>query len=119
MTDFNKIGSAQASQSSQELTPVQKQALSRLHDAATQFEGVFLEMVMNAMNDTVPKDSIFGDQSSSEQTWQSMLSDERAQAMAKSGGLGIGKVLEEQLRNQVLGDAQQEAHVDVNRRIDP
>ena len=119
MSDFNKIGGVQQAKPAQELTPVQKQALSRLHDAATQLEGVFLQMVMTAMNDTVPKDSIFGQESASEQTWQGMLSDERAQAMAKSGGLGIGKILEDQLRNQVLGDAQHEAHVDVNRRIDP
>lgn len=119
MSDFNKIGDAAKTQRAPELTTVQKQALSRLHDATTQLEGVFLQMVMSAMNDTVPKDSIFGQESASEQTWQGMLSDERAQAMAKSGALGIGKVLEEQLRNQVLGDAQQEAHVDVNRRIDP
>ena len=119
MSDLSKIGGAQPEKPAQELTPVQKQALSRLHDAATQLEGVFLQMVMSAMNDTVPKDSIFGQESASEQTWQSMLSDERAQAMAKNGGLGIGKILEDQLRNQVLGDAQHEAHVDVNRRIDP
>lgn len=119
MSDLSKIGGAQPVKPAQELTPVQKQALTRLHDAATQLEGVFLQMVLSAMNDTVPKDSIFGQESASEQTWQSMLSDERAQAMAKNGGLGIGKILEDQLRNQVLGDAQHEAHVDVNRRIDP
>lgn len=112
MSDIGKV-------SAQPLTDVQKQALSRLHDATTQLEGVFTQMVMNAMNETVPKDSIFGTESASEQSWQGMLSDERAQAIAKSGSLGIGKVLEEQLKNQVLGDAQQEAHVDVNRRIDP
>lgn len=119
MADFGKIGDALNAAKTPELTPVQKQALSRLHDATTQLEGVFLQMVMSAMNDTVPKDSIFGQESSSEQTWEGMLSDERAQAIAKSGSLGIGKILEHQLKSQVLGDAQQEAHVDVNRRIDP
>lgn len=101
------------------LTQVQKQALERLHAAATQLEGVFLQMVMDSMNKTVSKDSIFGKESESEETWQGMLSDQRAQAIAKSGSLGIGKVLEAQLRNQVLGDAAHEAHVDVDRRIDP
>ncbi|HEV7179745.1 MAG TPA: rod-binding protein [Candidatus Baltobacteraceae bacterium] len=118
MSDLSKIGAQQAAPA-QPLTDVQKQALARLHDAATQLEGVFLQMVMSAMNDTVPKDSIFGKESASEETWQSMLSDERSQAIAKSGSIGIGKILEQQMRNQVLGDAQQEAHVEVDRRIDP
>jgi flagellar protein FlgJ len=114
--DINSVGqNAQP----QQLTPEQQQALKRLHEAATQFEGVFMEMVMNAMEDTVPKDSIFGQESASEGTWQSMLNDERSQAIAQSGSLGIGRVLEEQMRNQVLSDAHQEAHVDVNRRTEP
>lgn len=106
--------------SGQPLTAEQKQALSRLHEATTQLEGVFLEMVMNSMQDTVGKESIFGqDDTQSETTWQSMLNNERAQDIAKSGTLGIGKVLEEQLKNQVLSDAPREAHTDVNQRIEP
>jgi peptidoglycan hydrolase FlgJ len=101
------------------LTPDQTAALEKLHQAATQLEGVFLQMVMNAMQDTVPKESIFGDESASEETWQSMLTDQRAQAMAQNGGLGIAKVLEQQLRSQVLSDASREAHTEVQRRIDP
>ena len=114
--DINGIGK---SAQSQQLTPEQQEALKRLHEAATQFEGVFMQMVMDAMQETVPKDSVFGQESASEETWQSMLNDERAQAMAKDGGLGIGRVLEEQMRSQVLSDAHQEAHVDVNRRTEP
>ena len=101
------------------LTPDQKEALTKLHDAATQFEGVFMQMVMSAMQDTVPKDSIFGQESDAEQTWSEMLNDQRAQAIAKEGGLGIGKVLEEQMRSQVLANAKQEAHVQVDGRIEP
>jgi Rod binding domain-containing protein len=67
------------------LTPAQKQALAKLHDAATQFEGVFTEMLMNAMQDTVPQQTLFGGDNSAEQTWQSMLNDERSQEMAKNG----------------------------------
>ncbi|MBV8639548.1 MAG: rod-binding protein [Candidatus Eremiobacteraeota bacterium] len=114
--DINGVGK---NAQSQQLTPDQQQALKRLHEAATQFEGVFMEMVMNAMQDTVPKESIFGQNSSSEEMWQGMLNDERAQAMAQNGGLGIGKVLEEQMRSQVLSDAHQEAHVDVKGRTEP
>jgi peptidoglycan hydrolase FlgJ len=101
------------------LTPVQKQALAKLDDAAKQFEGVFLQILMTAMQDTVPKESIFGQDDSSEQTWQGMLNDERAQEIAKSGTFGLAQQLEEQLRPQVLGDAAQEAHTNVDRRIEP
>lgn len=116
MADVTGIGKAAQPKV---LTPEQQAALKKLHEAATQFEGVFMQMVMSAMQETVPQQSIFGQQDGSEQTWQSMLNDERAQAMAQNGGLGIGKVLEEQLRSQVLADASHEAHVDVNRRIEP
>ena len=116
MSDISNVGKTGASQP---LTAEQKQALERLHQAATQLEGVFLQMVMNAMEDTVPKESIFGKESASEETWQSMLNDQRAQAMANSGAVGIGKILEQQMRNQVLADAPHEAKVDVERRTEP
>jgi Rod binding domain-containing protein len=116
----SNVASVGAPAAATPLTADQKQALSRLHQAATQLEGVFLEMVMNEMQDTVPKESIFGaDSSNSEETWQGMLNNERSQAIASSGSLGIGKVLEQQLRAQVLSDAPHEAHVQVEGRIDP
>ncbi len=118
-TPVDPSSSSPQTQSSQNLTPVQKQALAKLHDAATQFEGVFLEMLMNAMQDTVPEQSIFGEESASEQTWQGMLNDERAQAIAKNGAFGLAQQLEGQLRNQVLDDASHEANVDVDRRTEP
>ncbi len=108
-----------SSSGSTPLTPQQKQALAKLHDAATQFEGVFTEMLMNAMQETVPQQTLFGSDDSSEQTWQSMLNDERSQEMAKDGGFGLAAQLESQFRNQVLGDASKESKVDVDRRIDP
>lgn len=119
-TPIDPAGSNNAqAQSAQNLTPVQKAALAKLHDAATQFEGVFLEMLMNAMQDTVPEQSIFGQESSSESTWQSMLNDERSQAIAHSGSFGLAQQLEDQMRNQVLGDASKEANVNVEGRITP
>ena len=110
---------APSPQSAQNLTPEQKRALGNLHEAATQFEGVFAELLMNAMQETVPTGGIFGDQSMAEQTWQSMLNDERSQEMAKSGAFGLAKQLESEFRDQVLGDASREAHVDVDKRIEP
>lgn len=112
MSDIAKVGAQQP------LTQEQQTALKRLHDAAQQLEGVFLQMVMSAMQDTVPKDSIFGKESASESTWQDMLTNQRSQAIAQQGSFGVAKVLEEQLRSQVLGNAAHESHVDVDRRTD-
>lgn len=112
--------SAAAAAQAQSLTQEQKKALANLHQAATQFEGVFLQMVMGAMRDTVPQQTLFGKDNSAEQTWQSMLDDEYSQQMSKSGGLGLAQQLERQMRAVVLSNAHTEAgaHVD-DRRIEP
>jgi flagellar protein FlgJ len=110
----------QAQHAQPALTPDQQKALQNLHQAATQFEGVFLQMVMGAMRDTVPQESIFGRDSASEQTWQSMLDDEYSQQMAKAGGLGLATQLEQQMRGVVLSNARTEARANVDqRRIQP
>jgi len=101
----------------QALTPQQHQALQHLHSAATQLEGVFLDMLFSAMRETVPKESVFGQESSAEETFQSMLDEQRSQAVAQSGSFGIAKVLEEQLKQSVLSDASRESKTQVNRDL--
>lgn len=109
----------QAPQEPQATTPQQKAALQRLHSAATQLEGVFLDMLFSAMRDTVPKESIFGKESNAEGTFQTMLDEQRSQAIAKSGSFGIAKVLEEQLKRSVLQDAGRESKTDVPQELEP
>jgi flagellar protein FlgJ len=103
----------------QQYTPQQKAALDRLHTAATQLEGVFLNMLFSAMRETVPQETIFGKESSSEQTFQTMLDGQRSQQMAQSGSFGIAKVLEEQLRQSVLADADRESKSAVPKELEP
>lgn len=100
-------------------TPAQKAALSHLHTAATQLEGVFLDMLFSAMRETVPQQSIFGKESGAEQTFQSMLDEQRSQQMAQSGTLGIAKVLEAQLKQSVLADASRESKMHVPKELEP
>jgi flagellar protein FlgJ len=102
-----------------EYTPQQKQALQRLHQAASQLEGVFLDMLFSAMRDTVGKDSIFGKQSSGEETFQTMLDEQRSQSVAQSGSFGIARVLEEQLRSSVLSDAGRESKTSIPKELEP
>ena len=114
MAGVGSVGAAHAP-----LTAEQQKALSNLHEAATQFEGVFLQMVMSAMRDTVPQESIFGKDSASEQTWQSMLDDQYSQQLARSGGFGLAAQLERQMRAVVLGNAHAESSATVDGRIQP
>ncbi|MFN2448630.1 MAG: rod-binding protein [Candidatus Baltobacteraceae bacterium] len=97
----------------------QKQALERLHTAATQLEGVFLNMLFGAMRQTVGKETLFVKEDNATETFQSMLDDQRSQSVAKSGAFGIARVLEEQLRSSVLSDASREAKTQVNKELDP
>jgi Rod binding domain-containing protein len=86
------------------LTADQQAALKKLHDAATQLEGVFVGMLFKEMHKTVPDDGgVFGKKSNAEAMWQDMLDEKQADAMAKTGSFGIGKMVEQQLRAQVLG----------------
>jgi Rod binding domain-containing protein len=87
------------------LTAEQQAALKKLHDAATQLEGVFVGMLFKEMHKTVSKDTIFGKQSNADDMWQSMLDEKQADAIAKTGSFGIAKMVESQLRAQVIGSA--------------
>lgn len=108
-----------APQQTPQYTPAQKQALERLHGAATQLEGVFLDMLFSAMRETVPQQSIFGQENGGEQTFQTMLDEQRAQQMAQSGSMGIAKVLEQQLKQSVLADAGRESKSQVLPEFEP
>ena len=66
-------------------------------------------MLFKEMHATVPKDSLFGKDSSSEQTFTEMLDQQRASQMAQSGSFGIGKLIEQQLRAAVLANPHREA----------
>jgi flagellar protein FlgJ len=94
------------------LTADQKTALAHLHTAANQFEGVFVGMVLKEMRASVSKDSLFGNSNASEM-FNSMLDDQRAQSMAETGSLGIGKMVESQLKATVLANAAHESKVGV------
>ncbi len=69
--------------------------------AATQFEALFLEMVMKSMRDAAPADGLF----SSEQgrTMQGMLDQQYARALA-SRGIGLADVLARQMAPRGMPD---------------
>lgn len=63
--------------------------------AAQQFEGLFTQMMLKSMRDTVPQDGLFGSEQS--KFFTSMLDSQMAQDFSRSGSLGLAKVLERQL----------------------
>ena len=121
--DIQKASTSSAilrqAQDDKKLTPAQEKALDRLHSAATQLEGVFLDMLFSAMRNTVSKETIFGKQSSAEETFQTMLDEQRSQSVAQSGSFGIARVLEEQLRQSVLSDASRESKTEIPKELEP
>jgi Rod binding domain-containing protein len=48
-----------------------------------------------------------------------MLDEQRAQQISQSGSLGIAKVLEQQLKDSVLADADREAKAPVQQELEP
>jgi Rod binding domain-containing protein len=102
------------------LTADQQAALKKLHDAATQLEGVFAGMLFKEMHKTVPDDGgVFGKRSNAEQMWQDMLDEKQADAMAKTGSFGIAKMVERQLRAQVLASPGTAPHLPTSINTSP
>jgi Rod binding domain-containing protein len=93
-----------AANSVRPLTTEQQQALTKLHQASQQMESLFVGMLFKEMRKSAPTTSLTGKVSNAEETFEGMLDDKRAQELAKTGALGIGKILEQQLRGAVLAD---------------
>jgi Rod binding domain-containing protein len=96
---LDQIGAA----SSQPLTAEQQQALTKLHQAAQQMESLFVDMLFKEMRKSAPPVSLTGKTSNAEQTFGEMLDTKRAEELSKTGSLGIGTIVEQQLRASVLG----------------
>jgi flagellar protein FlgJ len=85
------------------VTAAQQQQLAKLHQAAQQMESLFVDMLFKEMRKSAPPVSLTGKTSNAEETFGEMLDTKRADELSKSGALGIGKILEQQLRSSVLG----------------
>ncbi len=97
---FDKI----AGPSQAPLTNDQQAALKKLHQAAQQMESLFVDMLFKEMRKSAPPVSLTGKTSNAEATFSDMLDEKRAEALSTSGSLGIGKILEQQLRASVLAE---------------
>ncbi len=67
-----------------------------LQKAAQDFESVLLNMVLKAMWKTIPKSDLF-EKSNSTQIYEGLMLSSLSEEMAKNGGMGVSKVLYQQL----------------------
>jgi flagellar protein FlgJ len=97
--ELGKLGTSPAP-----LTNEQQQALQKLHLAAQQMESLFVDLLFKEMRKSAPPASLTGKTSNAEATFSDMLDEKRAEELSKSGSLGIGAILEGQLRASVLAE---------------
>lgn len=102
---------------SKPLTPEQQAALANLHKVATQFEGIFVGMLLHELHKDQPDDTLFGKRSNGEKIFSDMLDDQRAQSMASTGYFGIAKEIETQMRSAVLANSATEAKSSTKGRL--
>ena len=71
-----------------------------IKEAAKQFEGMFMQMVMKSMRDATPQDGLFN--SDATRFYQTVLDQQMAQQLGASGQLGFAKQIEAQLARSTL-----------------
>ncbi len=70
-----------------------------LQKAAQDFEAVMLNMVIKAMWKTIPESGLF-EKNSSTQIYEGLMHSALSEEMARNGGMGIAKVLYQQLSRE-------------------
>jgi Rod binding domain-containing protein len=70
-----------------------------LQKAAQDFEAVLLNMVLKAMWKTIPKSDLF-EKNSATKIYEGLMHSSLSEEMAMNGGMGIAKVLAQQLRKE-------------------
>ncbi len=70
-----------------------------LQKATENFEAVLLNMVLKAMWKTIPKSGLF-EKNSSSQIYEGLMQSSLSEEMARNGGMGISKVLYQQLSRE-------------------
>lgn len=76
-------------------TKMQQDPKAGLKDAAKQFEGMFLQMVMKSMRDATPSDGLLD--SDATRFYTTVLDQQMAQQLGANGQVGFAKLIEAQL----------------------
>jgi Rod binding domain-containing protein len=88
----------------------------QLREAAQGFESIFIGKLWERMRATVPKDNYL--HSKEEEFYLSMFDRELSQKMAEAGGLGLGKLLYDSLKDK-LNEASHEAATPNTLDVEP
>jgi flagellar protein FlgJ len=84
-------------------TRMQQDPKAGLQEAARQFEGMFLQMVMKSMRDATPSDGLMN--SDATRFYTSVLDQQLASQLGANGQLGFARLIEMQLGNYGRGGA--------------
>lgn len=76
-------------------TKMQQDPKAGIKDAAKQFEGMFMQMVMKSMRDATPADGLMN--SDATRFYTSILDQQMAQQLASTGQMGFARMIEAQL----------------------
>ncbi len=71
----------------------------KLEKACTDFESILITYMLKSMRSTVDKDGLFGNSTES-QIMDAMLDENLALGIAKSGGIGLAKILFTDLKDR-------------------
>lgn len=82
---------------------------AKLKDACQQMEAVFLNMMYNKMQESVPKSKLFGEDSQAEDIMRSMLNTEMTKNMAKAGGIGLADMIYKQMKQDAAAGKKSQA----------
>ncbi|MEA3357912.1 MAG: rod-binding protein [Thermodesulfobacteriota bacterium] len=69
-----------------------------LKKACTEFESIFITHMLKAMDKTIDKGGLLGN-SNENKMIKSMFNERLGNSIARSGGIGIGEILFEKLKN--------------------
>ena len=73
-----------------------------LEEVAAQFESIFLQQMLKSMRDATVKSDLFD--SSQMETYQSMADQQLALQLAEQGGIGLARMMVEQMQTSGLVD---------------
>jgi len=71
----------------------------KLKRACSEFEALFLNYLLKSMRASVPEGGLI-DQSEESKMFKAMLDEKLADQISASGGLGLGEILYQQLKDQ-------------------
>ena len=86
-----------------------------VEEVAAQFESIFLQQMLKAMRDATVKSDLLG--SSQMDTYESMADQQLAVQLAEQGGIGLARMMVEQMQTRGLVTQAPDAEVPMNTGV--